>query len=459
MFKNKLAQRREWKKGVKHCTFDPKGPGVVRIHLVPPKFRWFGNPSHVVILNGYYLLPLGYSWAVLLSHFIDEVNRFDGREITQEDEAQIFSETVRKTKKVYSSVRKEAMEEDLYEMLEVLFSVAHGNKPDAEIEVLSVREYAPHMSAPHRMDLMICGMADAEGRRTCNQNCLFCYAENQPLGTRAELSTEDWKIILDRLRRSNVPMVTFTGGEPTVRRDLAELVDYAKWFVTRVNTNGILLTKELAEKLKDASLDSIQVTLYSHNEEIHNELVGGAHFRDTVAGIRNAVEAGLDVSVNTPLCSENADYLQTIAFIHSLGVRFITVSGLIPTGMAAENGKQKELSEDELYAIVKGAKSFCDAHGMEMDFTSPGLLARAKLEELGLHVPICGACLSNMAVAPDGTVVPCQSWLCEGAELGNLLHDDWNTIWNHPHCKAMRSMSEAAAEHCLFRNGKEERHG
>ena len=50
--KNKLAQKREWEKGVKHCTFNPEGPGVVRIHLVPPKFSLFGNPSHIVILNG-----------------------------------------------------------------------------------------------------------------------------------------------------------------------------------------------------------------------------------------------------------------------------------------------------------------------------------------------------------------------------------------------------------------------
>lgn len=455
--KNKLAQRREWQKGVKHCTFNPEGPGVVRIHLVPPRFRRFGNPSHIVILNGYYLLPLGYSWAVLLSHFMDEVNRFDGREITEEDEVQIIAQTVQHTKKVYPSVRMSAIEEDLYDMLDVLFEIAHGNTPDAELDVLSLREYAPYMSAPHRMDLMISAMADENGRRKCNQNCLFCYAENQPMGTVPELGTEDWKNILDLLRKSNVPMVTFTGGEPTMRADLAELVKHAKWFVTRVNTNGVRLTKALAKDLKDASLDSIQITLYSHDEEIHNELVGGKHFRETVAGIQNAVEAGLDVSVNTPLCVRNADYLKTLAFVYSLGVRFVTISGLILTGMAEQNSKQRELTSDELYAIAKDAKAFCTEHGMEMDFTSPGLIPRDRLEELDLHVPICGACLSNMAVSPDGTVIPCQSWLSAGAGLGNLLRDGWETIWEHPQCKKLRSMSEATAEHCPFRS--EVRHG
>ena len=76
--------------------------------------------------------------------------------------------------------------------------------------------------------------------------------------------------------------MTFTGGEPTLRADLVELVDAAQWFVTRLNTNGRLLTPMLCQKLYDASLDSVQVTLYSHDKDIHNALVGADGFDDTV---------------------------------------------------------------------------------------------------------------------------------------------------------------------------------
>ena len=51
---NKIAQARELKSGVKHCTFNPNGPGVVRVHLIPPKFNVFKSTSYIVILNGYY---------------------------------------------------------------------------------------------------------------------------------------------------------------------------------------------------------------------------------------------------------------------------------------------------------------------------------------------------------------------------------------------------------------------
>ncbi len=448
---NKLAQYREYKSGVKHCTFNPNGPGVVRIHLVPPKFRLFGNSSYILILNGYYLLPLGYSWAIMLSEFMKKVNELDNEPISDEKYEEIFKYTVDKAHRIYPTCNKTDIAFDLEYMLDIIFAVARGEKVDADIEKMSMRSYAKNMSAPHRVDLMVSAMTDNEGKWKCNQKCKFCYAAGEELSAGKELSTEEWKDAIDILKESGVPMVTFTGGEPTLREDICELVDYAKWFVTRLNTNGVLLTKDLAAKLKGASLDSVQVTLYSSDEEIHNSLVGSTHYNDTVEGIKNAVEAGLDISINTPLCKKNRDYLTTLKFVHSLGVRFVTVSGLICTGTAESNHNEYDLSSDELYEIVKEAKDFCNENGMEMDFTSPGLIEKSKLEELNMNVPSCGACLSNMAISPDGTVIPCQSWLNKNAGLGNILTDKFKSVWNNELCVKLRSMSDEEALSCPFR--------
>ena len=451
---NKIAQYRAYKNGVAHCTFNPEGPGVVRIHLIPPRFRLLRSGSYIVILNGYYLLPLGYSWALMLSNFMKEVNRFDGKPITEADEKAIVERTLRAVRRVYPSVPKQDLEADLEDLLAVLFAVARGQEIQADIEKLSIRAYRKHMTAPHRMDLMVSAMTDENGSWQCNQKCLFCYAAGQQMAKTRELSTEQWKRIIDRLDEARVPMVTFTGGEPTLRHDLAELVGYAKRMVTRVNTNGVNLTPELVSALKGSGLDSLQVTLYSHDGQTHNALVGAQRHADTLRGIRNAVAAGLDISVNTPLCRKNREYEQTLALIHSLGVRFVTVSGLICTGMAGINHGEYDLSAGELLEIVKAAKAFCDAHEMEMDFTSPGLINAAELEALGLNVPMCGACLSNMAIAPDGTVVPCQSWLGADAALGSMLTDPFKKIWKHPKCEKLRNMSEEQALQCPFRTEK-----
>ena len=451
---NKIAQYREYQQGVSHCTFNPEGPGVVRIHLIPPKFRLFRSSPYIVILNGYYLLPIGYSWALILSNFMKEVNKFDGKPITEEDEHHIVQRTVHNVHRVYSTVSKAAIEEDLEALLDVLFAVARGNEPEMEIEKLSIRAYRDNMTAPHRMDLMVSAMTDSCGKWQCNQKCIFCYAAGQEMGKARELTTQEWKLAIDLLEKARVPMVTFTGGEPTQRADIAELVGYAKRMVTRLNTNGVNLTPELVQQLKAAGLDSLQVTLYSHDEAVHNALVGSCHHADTIQGIRNAVAAGLDISINTPLCQKNADYEKTLAFIQSLGVRFVTVSGLICTGMAGINHAEYDLTSEELYDILHRAKAFCNDHAMEIDFTSPGLIPAEKLEQLGMNVPMCGACLSNMAIAPDGSVVPCQSWLGADASLGNILSDPFKKIWEHPMCRSLRNMSEEQALACPFRNAK-----
>lgn len=453
--RSKIAEYKRYLGGVCHCTFNPGGPGVVRIHLVPPKFDLFGGGVHVVILNGYYVLPIGSSWATILAEYIAEVNPFDGKPLGENDERGIYERTVARVKKLYPSVSKEEIELDLSDMLDAIFAVARGDHPDMDIERLSIRKYARHMSAPHRMDLMVSAMTDAKGAWKCNQKCTFCYAAGQKLSSAVELSTNEWKEIIDKLWRARVPMVTFTGGEPTQREDIVKLVEHAKKFVTRLNTNGINVTSELATELARAGLDSMQVTLYSHDADIHNGLVGAARFNDTVAGIKNALAAGLDVSINTPLCKKNADYVKTLEFAKELGVRFVTASGLILTGMADINHAEYDLDRAQLASIVVEAKKYCNENDMEIDFTSPGLIDKEILEAEGMNVPMCGACLSNMAIAPDGSVVPCQSWLGDGSSLGNLLTDDFSMIWYHPSCVALRTMGEDESLCCPFRTRKE----
>src|SRR5699024_7435053 len=114
-----------------------------------------------------------------------------------------------------------------------------------------------------------------------------------------------------------------------------------------------MLTPALCRELYEASLDSVQVTLYSADEATHNTLVGAAGFADTVAGIRSAVEAGLNVSVNTPLCSLNRDYAATLTLAHSLGVRYATCSGLIPAGRAESTASRAtRLTPEELAGVL-----------------------------------------------------------------------------------------------------------
>ena len=447
--------RRQHLNCVRHITLDPKGRGVVRIHMIPPR-EDAENAPFLLLLNGSKLVPLNLSWAILLSCFMDRLEPFAGLEITESDWNAMAAGAVARTHKVYPFTSKERLAEDLQIMIESLVAIARGQEPEAEVAPLTLGEYAPEMTAPHRMDLMVSAMT-RDGAWHCNQKCLHCYAAGQPLSDTPELTTAQWKEVLDRLRAANIPQVTFTGGEPTLRADLVELVDAAQWFVTRLNTNGRLLTPALCQKLYDASLDSVQVTLYSHDKDIHNALVGADGFDDTVAGIRAAVAAGLSVSVNTPLCSLNTAYDETLRFVHGLGVRYVTCSGLIPSGGAVgDESRATALTERQLTDVLTKAVAVTEELEMELDFTSPGWLKEETLRALGLTlVPSCGACLSNMAIAPDGGVIPCQSWL-SSQPLGNILADDWDKIWQSERCAAIRARSAKMEQLCQLRESNRE---
>ena len=438
---------------VRHITLDPKGPGVVRIHMIPPGDDTPDTPF-LLLLNGASLVPLNLSWAIMLANLMDQLQAYEGQELEERQWEALLTAAVEETHRTYPRTKRQTLASDLHLMLTSLIAIAQGREPEAEVGLLTLSDYAPEMTAPHRMDLMVSAM-EKDGAWHCNQKCLHCYAAGQPMGETPELSTEQWKTALELLRRANIPQVTFTGGEPTLRSDLVELVRAAEWFVTRLNTNGRLLTPELCAGLYDASLDSVQVTLYSAEGNIHNQLVGVNGFNDTVQGIRHAVEAGLIVSVNTPLCSLNTHYADTLRFAHSLGVRYATCSGLIPSGSACgQESRATALAADELTDILRQAVETARELGMELDFTSPGWLDEETLRELGLSlIPSCGACLSNMAVTPDGKVVPCQSWLSD-APLGDLLHDEWADIWDSPRCAAIRAES-AKMEHLCQLKGKE----
>lgn len=455
---SRWAERRYVKKHlrcVRHITLNPNGPGAVRIHMVPPKQGWNRAVPWLLVLNGQDILPVGLSWAIMLSCFMDHLEPYAGRELDETTWDEVLDGTVEDTRKVYPAMTGKLIRGELQKLLTCLEAVAEGREPRGKIRRVTLRDYAPYMTVPHRMDLMVSAM-ERDGAWHCNQKCLYCYAAGQQGAETAELTGEQWKEVLRRCREARIPQITFTGGEPTLRQDLPELVEAAAWFVTRLNTNGRLLTKELCGALREASLDSVQITLYAADAEIHNALVGAEGFEDTVAGIQNALAAGLNCSVNTPLCRKNRDYCGTLSLLSKLGVRYVTCSGLIPAGGALEEGSAATaLSPEELLGILKDAAAFCREHQMELSFTSPGQVDAEALREAGiLEIPSCGACLSNMAVRPDGVVVPCQSWL-SGPELGNILETPWKKIWENPACAAIRKKSAETDFACQLRQREE----
>ena len=103
--------------------------------------------------------------------------------------------------------------------------------------------------------------------------------------------------------------------------------------------------------------------------------------------------------------------------------------------------------------ILKDACKYAEETEMELSFTSPGWIDENDLNEMKLDIPACGACLSNMAIAPDGSVMPCQSWLGQNSSLGNILKIKWSKIWESKKCKKIRIASSKSTHTCPLRGG------
>ena len=83
--KRELAFAERYFHEVRHTTLNPGGPGVVRIHLIPPKLTGNEIEPSVAIINGMDMIPVGKSWSILLTALMERINPYHGREITEEE--------------------------------------------------------------------------------------------------------------------------------------------------------------------------------------------------------------------------------------------------------------------------------------------------------------------------------------------------------------------------------------
>ncbi len=296
--------------------------------------------------------------------------------------------------------------------------------------------YSHYPSAPYRMDLAI--------TYRCNNDCPHCY--NARLRSYPELDTVSWKQIIDKLWDLNIPHLIFTGGEPTLRNDLPELIRYAeeKGQITGLNTNARRLSdSNYVDDLVKAGLDHVQITLESHDPEIHDEMVySRGAWKQTTAAIKNAISSSLFVMTNTTMLKNNQSTMEkTLDFLSELGVPTIGLNALIYSGRGKDVGSG--LTEEELKPLLKLAQDKTAQSGQKLIWYTPTLYCHFNPMEMDLGMKGCTAALYNMCIEPDGGVIPCQSYY---NQLGNILEDSWKSIWEHDLSQELRERKKIPGE-------------
>jgi radical SAM protein with 4Fe4S-binding SPASM domain len=342
------------------------------------------------------------------------------------------SEVLKQIRRMYR-VNATKAKGDYEKLVYTISTLARTEKvcPISFLEVEKEEPFSYQYSAPLRMDMAL--------TFRCPNNCIHCYAGG-PHET-AELNTAQWIEVIDRLSQIGVFIVTFTGGEPTLREDLPELLQYAqnKGMVTGLITNGRKLKdKEYVKTLEKAGLDFVQVTLESHKPKIHDLMTAvEGSWKETVVGIKNAVRSQIYVTTNTTLSKYNApDFLRTIDYVNELGVAAFGCNSLIYSGKANAVSQDFALSIEVLQSLLTKIREKAQQLDLKFLWYTPTQYCRLDPVQLGLGVKSCTAAMINMCVGPNGDVYPCQSYF---ESLGNILVDRWERIWNHPLAVRIRS--------------------
>lgn len=304
--------------------------------------------------------------------------------------------------KRYSTNKKQATE-DYAEFAKTIQTLIET--PDLDpVTYLDVDRATPYedLSAPYRLDIALTYRLP-EG----------APAEAAPSKrVERELSTDEWKQVIDKAYNAGIPHITFTGGEPTLREDLAELLQHAeaRGLVTGLVTDGHKLTDtRYLKTLLDAGLDHAMIVLQPSGTQTWDSLASFAYWREVL-------NDDIFIAAHLTLTKENAS--QANALIDKLsgsGIRALSLSE----------------ADTSLHEALQAARDHAGALNLPLVWDLPvpySALNPVSLELAAAHGQETpqGAGKAWLYMEPDGDVLPGQG----GKKvLGNFVRDTWEAIW------------------------------
>lgn len=303
-------------------------------------------------------------------------------------------------------------------------------------------EFVTLSNTPIRTEIHICGDFDivtpvhacVEITKRCPLKCLHCYNDS---GAKKGYEMNHGEVIsvLQTLHNLGVQKVMLTGGEPTVRDDFCDIVQYAceNFVAVSVGSNGYLITDEIAVCLSKCKSNLVIQISIDGNEKHHNEIRG---LNDSFERATNAIKLlrsrGIAVTVASTLNERNFFDMEEIAqCVHKLGALQLSFAITTNQGRARENGLSYGIDMDSLFERALNLKKLYLNKGMYVQVDDEVQTSKVTSS------PNCGAGLSQIAVRENGDVAPC---LCFFYTYGNLLKDNVKTIFHHDNVALFENM-------------------
>jgi mycofactocin radical SAM maturase len=262
----------------------------------------------------------------------------------------------------------------------------------------------------------------------CNLACLHCLSSSGRRDPR-ELSTDEAKAVIDELQRMQVFYVNIGGGEPTVRSDFWELVDYATAHDVGVkfSTNGVRIDRAAADRLASSNYVDVQISLDGATAEVNDAVRGTGSFDMAIAALGHLQDAGFQDSKISVVCTrQNIGQLEEFKQLADRFGATLRLTRLRPSGRGADVW-------DEMHPTMAQQKELYDwlvAHG-EGVLTGDSFF---HLSAFGSALPglnLCGAGRVVCLIDPIGDVYACPFAIHDAFLAGNVRTAGFQDVWQN----------------------------
>jgi radical SAM protein with 4Fe4S-binding SPASM domain len=321
----------------------------------------------------------------------------------------------------------------------------------------------------------------------CNLMCKHCY-QNANQRSSDELTLEEQFKIIDQMAQAGVSLVVLSGGEPLTNPNLGALIQRIKEqrMAVSIDSNGVLLNKEIVQYLRQLGVDSIELSLDSVHAEAHDSFRGlNGAFQKTLDAVELCSDAGIFTTVATTATKLNhAECSELISLARSRGAQRIVFFDLIPAGRGRDI-QGLRLSRTELIQLMAIVKKECSRDGGEVfaelpqyviysssgdgDSISDDTGTALSIERFTLSsffdcagqgniyrkfAAYLGGCPAGRLycnIQPNGDVTPCM-FMPDYPVAGNLRNQPFQDIWNSPTFEALRDRAslEGKCHGCRF---------
>ena len=251
----------------------------------------------------------------------------------------------------------------------------------------------------------------------CNLACVHCLSSSGRRDPR-ELTTAECKAVIDELRRMQVFYVNIGGGEPTVRRDFWELVDYATAndVGVKFSTNGSRITPQIARRLAASDYVDVQISIDGATADVNDAVRGPGSYATALRAMERLAEAGFrGFKISVVVTRRNAGQLDDFKALADRFDAQLRVTRLRPSGRGADSWEELHPTAEQQRDVY----AWLLEHGEEV-LTGDSFFHLSALGEPLPGLNLCGAGRVVCLIDPVGDVYACPFVIHERFRAGNV---------------------------------------